>query len=100
MARPRQYKTAAEKQRAYRRKKMLRALPERDRAWIEAVGVNAELQIKAAAGDPVAARLYAGEVYETAIRLLAYLGSDALRCAHWKAIQAMSTREKRALDLD
>jgi hypothetical protein len=82
MARPRKYADDAEKQRIYRYRKYLETLTPEESAFERAQHAHQRFQVYANHGDELAARLLGKNCVETALNVLAHLGTYALSHAH------------------
>jgi hypothetical protein len=82
MARPKKYADEAAKQRAYRRRKYLDTLTPEESAFQRAQHAHQGFQFWANQGDELAAKLLGRSCFETALNVLAHLGTYALSHAH------------------
>jgi ribosomal protein L18E len=90
MARPRKYADKADKQRAYRWRKYAETLTPEDRTMRKAQIAHEGIARYARHGDEMALQLLGDSFLMTALKVLAHLDVQVLRCAHEQAVKPVS----------
>ncbi len=90
MARPRKFRNAAARQRAYRQRRSWARLPPAEQLARRAGAAHDALTWHAEQGDPVAAQVIGSDYIETALKLLVHLGPVALPAARHMALERLN----------